>query len=71
MSPAHMLSVYSTHDRCVRLSEHVGKLKEQHYVSQTAVSSDPLLVEARPQGELLSLWFPENLEMKGFKSEAL
>lgn len=44
---------------------------EQHYVTQTAVSSDSLLVEkARPQGELLSLWFPEKLEMKGLKSEA-
>lgn len=33
---------------------------EQHYVTQAAVSSDSLLLKkARPQGELLSLWFPE------------
>lgn len=43
----------------------------KHYVSQTAVGSDSLLVEkARPQGELPSLWFPENLEREAFKSEA-
>lgn len=48
---------------------------EQHYVTQEAVSSDSLLFKkARPQGELLSLWFPEgpgeSREMKGLKSEA-
>lgn len=48
---------------------------EQHYVTQAAFSSDSLLLKkARPQGELLSLWFPEgpgeNCEMKGLKSEA-
>lgn len=48
---------------------------EQHYVTRAAVSSESLLLKkARPQGELLSLWFPrgpgENGQMKGLKSEA-
>lgn len=48
---------------------------EEHYVTRAAVSSESLLLKkARPQGELLSLWFPqapgENGEIKGLKSEA-
>lgn len=45
---------------------------EQHYVTRAAVSFESLpLKKGRPQGELLSLWFPQGPgEMKGLKSEA-